>query len=174
MKTLGIAGWSNSGKTTLISNLVPLLVRQGISVSTIKHAHHHFDIDQPGKDSYEHRRAGAQEVLVSSRNRWALVHENITTKELSLSGLLKKLAPVDLVFIEGFKFGRHSKIEVFREKINKPLLTKDDPMICAVVSDVPLKDILIPVFDINDYKEISSFIINECELLVASRNGSAE
>ena len=136
MKVFGIVGWHNSGKTTLVSNLIPILIDRGLAVSTIKHAHHNFDIDKSGKDSYKHRRAGASEVLISSKNRWALIHENKGTSELGLSDLLKKLIPVDLVLVEGFKYDSHSKLEVYRGQSNKTLLRQEDPKICAVASDI--------------------------------------
>jgi molybdopterin-guanine dinucleotide biosynthesis protein B len=137
-RVIGFAGWSGAGKTTLITRLVPLLTARGLSVSTIKHAHHHFDIDQPGKDSYEHRRSGAQEVLVASAQRWALMHELRGAPEPGLDELLSHLAPVDLVIVEGFKRTTPVKIEVHRPSVGKPLLYPDDPAIVAVASDVPV------------------------------------
>jgi molybdopterin-guanine dinucleotide biosynthesis protein B len=137
-RVIGFAGWSGSGKTTLITRLLPLLIARGISVSTIKHAHHDFDIDKPGKDSYEHRRAGAAEVLVASANRWALMHELRGEAEPDLEALLAKLAPVDLVIVEGFKRTTAIKIEVHRPSLGKPLIYPDDPAVVAVASDVPI------------------------------------
>src|SRR5918911_3749772 len=135
MRIFGLAGWSGSGKTTLMVKLLPEIRRRGLAVSTVKHAHHAFDVDQPGKDSYEHRRAGATEVLVSSANRWALMHENRGAPEPSLEALLAKLVPVDLVLVEGFKRHAHFKLEVHRPSLGKPLLCVDDPWIIGVASD---------------------------------------
>jgi molybdopterin-guanine dinucleotide biosynthesis protein B len=137
-RVIGFAGWSGAGKTTLIKRLLPLLTARGVSVSTIKHAHHDFDIDKPGKDSYEHRRAGATEVLVTSTNRWALMHELRGAPEPDLPALLAKLAPVDLVIVEGFKRTVPIKIEVHRPSLGKPFIYPDDPAVIAVASDVPV------------------------------------
>jgi molybdopterin-guanine dinucleotide biosynthesis protein B len=135
---IGFAGWSGAGKTTLITRLIPVLTARGISVSTIKHAHHEFDIDKPGKDSYEHRRAGATEVLVTSANRWALMRELRGGPEPDLRELLTKLATVDVVLVEGFKRTTPIKIEVHRPSLGKPLIYPDDPAVVAVASDVPV------------------------------------
>ena len=132
MKVFGLAGWSGSGKTTLLKRLIPILTSKGISVSTIKHAHHTFDIDRPGKDSFEHRLAGASEVLITSKTRWALMHENKGSDEPILENLLKKLSAVDLVLLEGFKKETHKKLEVYRALNGKPLLQKNDPNICGI------------------------------------------
>src|SRR3546814_9186396 len=121
MKVLGITGWSGSGKTTLLADLIPLLVAQGLRVSTIKHAHHDFDVDQPGKDSYRHRAAGASEVLISSARRFALMRELRGEPEPGLAELLARLTPVDLVLVEGFKREAHPKIEVSRADPGKPI-----------------------------------------------------
>jgi molybdopterin-guanine dinucleotide biosynthesis protein B len=137
-RVIGFAGWSGAGKTTLISRLIPLLTARGVSVSTIKRAHHEFDIDRPGKDSYEHRRAGATEVLVTSANRWALMHELRGAPEPDLEALLAKLAPVDLVIVEGFKRTTAIKIEVHRPSLGKPFIYPDDPAVVAVATDVPV------------------------------------
>src|SRR6202162_3896727 len=126
MKVIGIAGWSGAGKTTLLTRVIPILAARGLSISTIKHAHHAFDIDQPGKDSHTHRLAGATEVLVGSANRWALVHELRGAAEPRLAPLLEKLSPVDLVLVEGYKRAPHPKLEVYRASIGKPLLHHDD------------------------------------------------
>ena len=135
MRVIGFAGWSGAGKTTLIVRLIPELNRRGFSVSTIKHAHHNFDLDQPGKDSYEHRAAGAEEVLVASANRVALMRELRGAPEPSLAELLRLLKSVDLVLIEGFKRDPYPKIEVFRAANNKPPLYPEDPNIVALISD---------------------------------------
>lgn len=138
MRVIGFAGWSGSGKTTLIAKLIPVLKARGLSVSTLKHAHHGFDIDQPGKDSFTHRLAGAQEVLVTSARRFALIHELGSEPEWPLADLIGKLAPVDLLLIEGFKREPHPKIEVYRAANRKPHLYPEDPFIRAIASDVPL------------------------------------
>ena len=166
MQKFGIAGWQNSGKTTLVKNLIPTFAKKGLTVSTIKHAHHNFDIDKPGKDSYEHRQAGAQEVLISSQRRWALIHEQDDQNETNLHELLSKLQPVDLVLIEGFKKENHSKLEVHRGNLGKELICQTDPKICMVVSDVKLSGLDVPVFDISDYNAISEFIIEYLKLKV--------
>jgi molybdopterin-guanine dinucleotide biosynthesis adapter protein len=135
VRAIGLAGWSGAGKTTLIVRLIPELKRRGLSVSTVKHAHHGFDVDRPGKDSYEHRAAGAEEVLVSSANRIALMRELRGAPEPTLAQLLALLAPVDLVLIEGFKRDAIAKIEVYRAANGKPPLYPDDPRIVALISD---------------------------------------
>jgi molybdopterin-guanine dinucleotide biosynthesis adapter protein len=138
-RVIGFAGWSGAGKTTLITRLMKLLTARGLSVSTIKQAHHDFDIDKPGKDSYEHRRSGAHEVLVASGNRWALMHELRGAPEPELDELLARLAPVDLVIVEGFKRTTPVKIEVHRPSLGRPLLYPNDNAIVAVASDVPVR-----------------------------------
>jgi molybdopterin-guanine dinucleotide biosynthesis protein B len=137
MKLIGLAGWSGAGKTTLLTRLIPCLGRQGVGVSTLKHAHHRFDVDKPGKDSWLHREAGARQVLVSSEHRWALMTENRGAPEPDLRFLLSRLSPVDLVIVEGFKRDRHPKIEVHRAANGKPWLHPDDPAIRAVAADAP-------------------------------------
>jgi molybdopterin-guanine dinucleotide biosynthesis adapter protein len=136
MKVIGLAGWSGAGKTTLLTRVIPLLREQGLRVSVIKHAHHKFDVDVPGKDSWRHREAGAEEVLVSSAHRWALMHELRGAREPHLPELLKKLSRVDLVIVEGYKSEPHRKIEVHRAANGKPFLFPDDPAIAGIVSDV--------------------------------------
>src|SRR6266704_1838306 len=138
MRVIGHAGWSGAGKTTLLAKVIPRLTARGLKVSTVKHAHHSFDVDQPGKDSHTHRLAGATEVLVSSANRFALVHELRGAPELPLAALIEKLAPVDLVVVEGFKREAHPKLEVYRAGLGKPLLHPDDPAIVAIAADAPL------------------------------------
>jgi molybdopterin-guanine dinucleotide biosynthesis protein B len=159
MRVIGIAGWSGAGKTTLLARLVPRLVARGLRVSTVKHAHHGFDVDQPGKDSHTHRQAGATEVLISSARRFALVHELRGTAEPSLAELLAKLAPVDLVIVEGFKHGPHPKIEVFRAEVGKPLLHPDDPQIVAVASDRPLAAATVPVVGLDDIDAVVDIML---------------
>lgn len=137
MRLIGLAGWSGAGKTTLLVRLIPCLERRGISVSTVKHAHHAFDVDQPGKDSYEHRRAGARQVLVASARRWALMTELREEPEPPLPFLLSRLSPVDLVLVEGFKRDPHPKVEIHRAANGKPWLFPDDRAVVAIASDVP-------------------------------------
>jgi molybdopterin-guanine dinucleotide biosynthesis protein B len=157
MRIMGFAGWSGSGKTTMLARLIPALVADGSSVSTIKHAHHEFDVDQPGKDSHVHRMAGATEVLVGSARRWALMHELRGAAEPSLAELLAHLSHVDLVLVEGFKREGHPKIEIHRPSVGKPLLQPDDPHIVAVASDVNL-DLTVPVLPLNDVAAIARFV----------------
>jgi molybdopterin-guanine dinucleotide biosynthesis adapter protein len=158
MQVFGFAGWSGSGKTTLIERLVPRFVAQGIAVSLVKHAHHEFDIDQPGKDSYRHRQAGCNEVLVTSAVRWALMHELRGGKELVLADALRRLSPCDLALVEGFKTAAIPKLEVYRASIGKPLLHRGDNNIVAIATDAPVETAL-PVFDIADISAIASFIL---------------
>jgi len=172
MKIFGLAGWSGSGKTTLVVRLLPELIRRGVSVSTVKHAHHSFDIDQPGKDSYAHRAAGASEVLVSSANRWALMHELRGGPEPVLAELVAHLAPVDLVIVEGFKAHPHDKLEVYRAAVGKPLLCTGDPHIVAVASDAPVPEARVPLLDINDTGAIAEFILRHCGLAAAARGAA--
>jgi molybdopterin-guanine dinucleotide biosynthesis protein B len=139
MKVIGLAGWSGAGKTTLLTRVIPLLAEQGLRVSVIKHAHHKFDVDTPGKDSWRHREAGAEEVLVSSANRWALMHELRGAREPRLPELLQKLSRVDLVIIEGYKTEPHRKIEVYRAANEKPFLFPADPDIVGIASDVAVE-----------------------------------
>jgi len=156
VRIIGITGWSGSGKTTLLTRVIPLLTGQGLSVSTLKHAHHRFEIDVPGKDSYEQRMAGAREVMISSRTRFALVHELRGAEERTLGSLLTKFEPVDLVFVEGFKRERHPKIEVLRASLGKPALYPGDPTIVAVAADCALPDAGRPVYDLDDTAAIAA------------------
>lgn len=174
MKVFGLAGWSGSGKTTLVMALLPELTGRGLSVSTVKHAHHRFDIDTPGKDSYEHRRAGATEVLVTSTDRWALMHENRGSGEPRLDELIGHMSPVDLLLIEGFKSYPHDKLEVYRPALGKPLLAREDPHIVAIASDAPLSDIDLPVLELDDIPGIADFIAARCGLRGTGRNGATE
>jgi len=159
MRIIGLAGWSGSGKTTLLAKAIPRIVARGLTVSTLKHAHHDFDVDQPGKDSHTHRLAGATEVLVGSVNRWALVHELRGDTEPTLWALLAKLSPVDLVLIEGYKRERHPKLEVYRAALGKPLLHPDDPAIVAIAADEPLPQATIPVIDLDDVERIADLLV---------------
>ena len=163
MKIYGVTGWKNAGKTGLMERLVTEITARGFSVSTVKHAHHSFDVDHPGRDSYRHREAGAREVLLSSRNRVALMQELRDQDEPSLDNLLKRLSPVDLVLIEGYKRDRHPKVEAHRQEPGNPLIAPDDPTIRAVASDTPL-ELDRPVFDLNDTKAIADFILGEVGL----------
>jgi molybdopterin-guanine dinucleotide biosynthesis adapter protein len=159
MRIIGLAGWSGSGKTTLLTKVIPRIVARGVKVSTVKHAHHSFDMDRPGKDSHSHRMAGATEVLVGSANRWAVVHELRGESEPTLSALLRKASPVDLVLVEGYKGETHPKLEVYRAANAKPLLHPGDPAIVAVASDTPLSGVRIPVLDLNDIEGITDILL---------------
>ncbi|MGB0251192.1 MAG: molybdopterin-guanine dinucleotide biosynthesis protein B [Paracoccaceae bacterium] len=163
MKIFGVTGWKNSGKTGLMERLITEFTARGLSVSSIKHAHHSFDIDHPGRDSYRHRDAGARQVLLASRNRWALMHELRDEDEPSLGDLLKQLLPVDLVLIEGYKRDRHPKIEAHRKETGQPLIAPEDETIVAVASDTSVA-IDRPVLDLNDTASIANFIAQHLEL----------
>jgi molybdopterin-guanine dinucleotide biosynthesis protein B len=158
MKIFGFAGWSGSGKTTLIEKLIPCFVERGLRVSLIKHAHHTFDVDQPGKDSYRHRHAGASEVLVTSSRRWVLMHELRGAQEQSFEEQVKRLSPCDLVLVEGFKFAPIPKLEVWRAETGEALLHPNDPHIVALATDASVLTKL-PVFDLNGHAAIASFIM---------------
>jgi molybdopterin-guanine dinucleotide biosynthesis protein B len=160
MRIIGLAGWSGSGKTTLITKAIPRLLARGVRVSTIKHAHHGFDLDQPGKDSFMHRAAGATEVVISSANRWAVLHELRGEPEWNLPDLLAKLSPVDLILVEGFKRDRLvPKLEIYRAANGKPLLFPDDPSVAAIASDVDLPEATVPVVDLNDIEAIADILL---------------
>ena len=167
MRIIGLAGWSGSGKTTLIARLLPELVRRGLRVSTMKHAHHGFDVDQPGKVSYRHREAGATEVLVASERRWALLHENRNETEATAAELMRRMTPVDLLIVEGFKRESHDKIEIHRRETGKPLLYPEDSHMVAVLSDETLPGCPLPVIDIDDVAAIADFILVHCGLAEA-------
>ena len=173
MKIFGLAGWSGSGKTTLVMRLLPELNGRGYTVSTVKHAHHNFDTDKPGKDSYEHRRAGATEVMVSSVKRWALMHENRGGLEPDLDALAARMTPVDLLLVEGFKRYGHAKMEIHRPSVGKDLLCGDDPHIVAVASDEALPQVNVPVLDINDVSAIADFIVAHAGLEQSGSRGAA-
>ncbi|HSA71782.1 MAG TPA: molybdopterin-guanine dinucleotide biosynthesis protein B [Burkholderiales bacterium] len=163
MKVFGFAGWSGSGKTTLIEQLIPRFVKRGLGVSLIKHAHHTFDVDQPGKDSYRHRHAGASEILVTSSRRWVLMHELRGAHEPPFEEQLKRMSPCDLLLVEGFKFAPIPKLEVWRAETGEPLLHPNDPHIVAVASDAKVETKL-PLLDLNDVDGIASFILKKLEL----------
>lgn len=161
MRVMGLAGWSGAGKTTLLAKLIPELVGRGVRVSTIKHAHHNFDVDKPGKDSWVHREAGATEVLVTSANRFALMRELRGAPEPSLGELIAKLAPVDLILIEGFKRGPHPKLEIWRAANGKPFLHPEDPTIVAVAADEGSADVPLPVLGLDDIMRIADLVMAE-------------
>lgn len=158
-RVIGLAGWSGAGKTTLLGKLIPLLVSRGLKVSTLKHAHHAFDVDSPGKDSHDHRLAGASEVLVSSGKRWALMHELRDEPEPRLAGLLSRLSPVDLVIVEGFKKEAHHKFEIHRSANGKPPLHVGNPSIVAIVSDVAFPAAARPVLALDDIDAIAGLAL---------------
>ena len=158
MRVIGLAGWSGSGKTTLLAKLLPVLVARGRAVSTIKHAHHAFDVDQPGKDSHTHRLAGAHEVLVSSAKRWALMHELRGAAEPTLAELVPHLTPVDLVIVEGFKTQSHAKLEVHRSAVGKPLLYPNDPNIVALASDTRPPGLGLPFAELDDVEAVADLV----------------
>jgi len=159
MKVIGFAGWSGSGKTSLIEQVVALLSARGLAVSLIKHAHHKFDIDHEGKDSWRHRHAGCREVLISSGRRWSLMHELRGEPEAPLDALLGKLSDCDLVLVEGFKRAPIPKIEVYRAELGEPLLFPDDPDIIALATDAEV-DTRLPRLDINDPREVADFVVD--------------
>jgi molybdopterin-guanine dinucleotide biosynthesis adapter protein len=163
MKIFGFAGWSGSGKTTLIEKLIPRFVARGLRVSLIKHAHHTFDVDQPGKDSYRHRHAGASEILVTSSRRWVLMHELRGDQEPSFDEQIRHLSPCDLLLVEGFKFAPIPKLEVWRAEPGEPLLHPKDPHIVAVASDAKV-DAKVPLLDLNDHAAIETFIVKHLKL----------
>jgi molybdopterin-guanine dinucleotide biosynthesis protein B len=159
MRIIGLAGWSGSGKTTLVTKLIPRLIARGFTVSTLKHAHHGFDLDQPGKDSFFHRAAGATEVIISSAKRWAILHELREEPEWDLRALVTKMSPVDLVLVEGFKRDAFPKLEIHRIANGKPLLYPQDPHIVAVASDSALPQVPLPVLDLNDIEPIADLLL---------------
>ena len=159
MKIFGFAGWSGSGKTTLIEQLIPRFVKRGLKVSMIKHAHHSFDVDQPGKDSYRHRQAGCSEVVVVSEQRWVIMHELRGEPEPSLEEQIERVSPCDLLLVEGHKRFPLPKLEVWRQESGKPLLHPEDGHIVGIATDAPLETEL-PRFDLNDHDGIENFILN--------------
>jgi molybdopterin-guanine dinucleotide biosynthesis adapter protein len=171
MKVIGLAGWSGAGKTTLLSRAIPYLRQQGLRVSVIKHAHHDFDVDVPGKDSWVHRQSGAEEVLVTSANRWALMHELRGDPEPRLADLLRKMSPVDLVIVEGFKSEPYPKIEIHRRAAGKALLFPDDPAIAAIATDAAIETTL-PLAHLDDIPSVAglmrTYAISMEDMLAAS------
>ncbi|HVJ54758.1 MAG TPA: molybdopterin-guanine dinucleotide biosynthesis protein B [Aliidongia sp.] len=171
MRIFGLAAWSGSGKTTLMVKLVPELVGRGLKVSTVKHAHHEFDLDQPGKDSWRHRQAGATEVMVASAARWALLHELRGEAEPGLDALVAHMSPVDLLLVEGFKRDPHPKLEIVRPSLGKSLLCQGDPMIRALCAVEPLPDAMrsaltLPIYDAEDIAGIADFVVANAAPLV--------
>jgi molybdopterin-guanine dinucleotide biosynthesis protein B len=173
MKVFGLAGWSGSGKTTLVVKLLPELIGRGFSVSTIKHTHHSFDIDKPGKDSHEHRLAGASEVMISSSVRWALLHELRDEPEPDLKALIARMTPVDILLVEGFKAYPHPKLETYRPALGKPLLCLNDPHVVAVASDALPPDLPVPGIALDDVAGIADLIIATLRLKAPLRHGAA-
>jgi molybdopterin-guanine dinucleotide biosynthesis protein B len=163
VRAFGLAGWSGSGKTTLMTRLLPELTGRGLAVSTVKHAHHDFDVDQPGKDSWRHRQAGATEVLVASDRRWALMHEMRGAPEPGLFELVRHMSPVDLLIVEGFKRVALPKLEIWRESQDKPPLWPEDRSILAVALEGPVPEdwrnrLRLPIFDWNAIAAIADFV----------------
>jgi molybdopterin-guanine dinucleotide biosynthesis adapter protein len=165
MRIIGLAGWSGSGKTTLITKVIPVLIRRGLKVATVKHAHHEFDLDRPGKDSWLHREAGASEVMVASSRRWALIHELRDEAEPPLEELLAKLGPADLVIVEGFKRHSHPKLEVYRAALGKPLIYPDDDCVVAIATDGPLAQAMLPVLMLDDIESVANVLQAEARPL---------
>src|SRR6202521_6341452 len=161
MRIIGLAGWSGSGKTTLLTKVIPVLVQRGHTISTVKHAHHQFDTDLPGKDSHTHRVVGAKEVFISSARRWAQIHEVREDAELMLPDIFKRLSRVDLVIVEGYKAHPHPKLEVYRAVVGKPLLYPDDSWIVAVAADAPIPNAALPVLSLDDTEKIADVLLVE-------------
>lgn len=167
MRIIGLAGWSGSGKTTLLAKIIPRLTGRGYRVSTVKHAHHGFNVDTPGKDSHTHRLAGATEVMVASAKRWALMHELRGAPEPTIYDLLQRMSPVDLVLIEGFKSSLHARIEVYRKEIGKPPFHPENPQVVGIVSDTPFPDAGCPVVAIDDIDGVVNLVLAKAERLDA-------
>ena len=165
LRVIGLAGWSGAGKTTLLARLIPVLVTRGMRVATLKHAHHAFDIDQPGKDSFVHRQAGSSEVIVSSARRWAQIREVEEGAEATLPELLRRLTPTGLALVEGFKREAHPKLEVFRAANGRPPLHGDDPRIVGIASDVPFPQAAVPVVGLDDIEGVARLVLERAEAL---------
>ena len=163
-RIIGVAGFKNAGKTTLVERLVRRLTELGYRISTVKHAHHSFDIDHEGRDSFRHRAAGASEVAVVSASRWAIIHESRSDPEPSLDEILSKLAPCDLVIVEGYKRDTHDKIEVRNLALDHPKLAGDDPTVVALAASGPVADAPVPVFDRDDVTALANFIVTHAKL----------
>ncbi len=170
MRVFGVVGWKNGGKTTLVERLVSEISSRGFRVSTVKHAHHGFDVDQPGRDSWRHRKAGAQEVVVSSRLRWALMAELRGSAEPTLDELLQRLSLVDLILVEGFKGETHPKLEAWRHATGREPIAVADPTVRGVACDSPPEGISVPVFELDDVAGIADFILGECRLISAGNS----
>lgn len=170
MKIIGISGWSGNGKTTLLDKLIPQLNDRGFTVSTLKHAHHKFDIDHEGKDSYRHREAGAQEVMISSSNRWALIHENRTQPESSFTDLTARMSNVDILLVEGFKTEDFPKIEIWRDEVKSAFLHENNETVVAVAADVDLPNCPLPVLNLNQAADIADFIVTYLKLETGTGN----
>jgi len=164
MKVFGLVGWNDSGKTTLLVKLLPELIGRGYRVSTMKHTHHNVEIDQPGKDSHEHRRAGAAEVMIASSRRWALMHEFGTEPEPDMDALIARMTPVDLLLIEGFKRQGHPKMEIHRLAGGQELISANDPTVVAIACDGELAGAPVPVLGLDDVAAIADFILGHCGL----------
>jgi molybdopterin-guanine dinucleotide biosynthesis protein B len=171
MKVIGIVGWKNNGKTTLIEKLISHFAGLNLKVSSIKHAHHAFDIDHPGKDSYRHRTAGAHEVVVASKTRWALIHELREESEPELDALLAHLAPADLVIVEGFKRHAHPKIEVILDQSAPQIYESEGQNIIAVASKNPVLDTRLPILPLNKPEEVARFILDYLQIESAGDAG---
>lgn len=167
LRVIGLAGWSGAGKTTLLARLIPVLVARGVRVATLKHAHHAFEIDRPGKDSFVHRQAGASEVIVSSARRWAQIREVEEEGEATLPDLLRRLTPTGLALVEGFKREAHPKLEVFRAANGRPPLHPDDARIVGIASDVPFPQAAVPVVGLDDIDAIAGLVLERAETLDA-------
>jgi molybdopterin-guanine dinucleotide biosynthesis protein B len=163
MKVYGVIGWKNAGKTSLMERLVAEITGRGFSVSTVKHVHHDVDLDQPGKDTFRHRLAGAREVVLASAHRFAILHEH-RGPEPDLMAVMARLAPVDLVLVEGYKRDRHAKVEVFREGEGRSLIAPSDATVRAVATDTVV-DVAVPVLDLNDTGAVADFILAEVGLV---------
>ncbi len=166
-RIIGLAGWSGAGKTTLLTRLIPVLVARGVRVATLKHAHHAFDVDQPGKDSHRHRQAGASEVIVSSARRWVQIHETGDAAEATLADLLRRLSPCDLVLVEGFKREAHDKIEIHRAANGRPPLHPGDPRIVGIASDTAFPEAALPVVALDDIAGIADLVLARAAPLAA-------
>jgi molybdopterin-guanine dinucleotide biosynthesis protein MobB len=164
MKVFGVVGWKNNGKTTLVERLVANLTAAGYRISTVKHAHHEVDLDQPGKDTWRHREAGAREVVLATARRWAVIHELRGEAEPALDELLARMTPVDLVVVEGFKRSPHPKLEVHRRERGTPLLARDDSSVVAVASDEPLPGLHVPQFGLDDVAGVARFVLDRLEI----------
>ena len=173
MRVFGLAGWSGSGKTTMMERMLPEIIARDVTVSTIKHAHHHFDIDKPGKDSYRHREAGAREVMISSSQRWVMMHENRGDAEPDPDDLLARMSPVDLVIIEGFKSWPHPKLEIHRRGVGDGLLCTKDSTIVAVASDHAVTGLTVPVLDLDDTSAVVDFMLTRMGLAASVESGAA-